>query len=93
MARKRGRFYQSGKRCIIVPDGEEEGFPGRVNEPGDPLFPGETLMSLHHGENNAVEYEPIFEMERTDVARGGPAMVASDAYRNGWDRVFKGQLN
>jgi hypothetical protein len=50
-------------------------------------------MSLHHGENNAVEYEPIFEMERTDVARGGPAMVASDAYRNGWDRVFKGQLN
>lgn len=45
----------------------------------------------HSGPGPVFDVESLYEREApTDVAgsRDGPAMVATDAFRSGWDRIF-----
>ena len=50
---------------------------------GEPLSPGARLCQVTPDETGHVELEPI-----EVPGLGGPAQVASKAYRDGWDRIF-----
>lgn len=51
-----------------------------VAEDGKPLSEGSELVRLTHIENNRYQVEHLYSH--------GPAKVASEEYRNGWDRIF-----
>lgn len=62
------------------------------NDEAAPRCDGIVRLS-HIGPGQVYTVETLYERSRppTDVAaaqHSGPAMVASDDYRNGWDRIF-----
>lgn len=59
-------------------------------EHGKPLPPGRDLVCMKPCEDKEhYEAETVTVTVNTD----GPAQVASEEYRSGWDRIFKKELN
>lgn len=52
---------------------------------GEPLNPGTRLCQVTADETGHVELEAV---DVPELAAGGPPMVASKAYRDGWDKIF-----
>jgi len=60
-----------------------------------PMVPGQGTMGecvtlKQRGVSPVFDIETFAERAPTGSDRGGPAQVATDAYRAGWERVFKG---
>lgn len=94
--KKRGFYYQKNDRdCVVVPEDGGRPFSGRIPTRGEPLLPGQTLVALAHDDDGGVEYEPVVRMEANGNATSlsGPAQVATEAYRQGWGRIFGRESN
>lgn len=72
----------------------------RPVEHGKPLSPNGEIVKLTPRDGappNVCDVETQFKLGDDDGASSGPAKVATDAYRDGWDRIFsaapKGELN
>lgn len=79
-------------RGVLVDEAGVHPADFRKVEDGQPIM-GEVLQVV-----GPVEGTPFYEVERTRVLspagdRHGPAMVNSDAYRDGWDLIWgKGKV-
>lgn len=74
--------------CIRhTPDHEvKHGFVKPVKD-GEPLNDGSSLVSIKYDSRvGDFEVTPIYEPR--SEGKSGPAMVASNEYRSGWDRIF-----
>jgi hypothetical protein len=58
-----------------------------------PVAPGEELGTLKETDDGHVEFTPVEKDQPVEVedqsSRKGPSKVASKAYRDGWERIFK----
>jgi hypothetical protein len=76
-----------------TPDHEISSGWARPMKQGAPLN-GASLVSLQYDPSiGDFEVTPIYEPDRPNAIStapqlSGPAMVASDEYRSGWDRIF-----
>ncbi len=62
----------------------------RLREEGQPLTNHTLILDPKEGSTFNVIGEVTAKGE-TRESPGGPAMVSSNAYRNGWDRLFGGK--
>jgi len=62
----------------------------RPAKQGQPLHGELVRLRPREGERNLYDVESIFQGPRDRAGdRGRPAQVATDEYRDGWDRLFK----
>ncbi len=73
----------------------EAGILRKTNEHGNDEAgaPIDGIMRIRHtGHGDVYDVESIYERAPScptdDVAHEGPAMVSSEAYRDGWSRIF-----
>ena len=68
------------------PDHTIEAGTLQVLKDGDPIDPsGETVRLNHVGPGDLYEVEPLYG---SPSQSNGPAQVNSEAYLQGWDRIF-----
>jgi len=56
---------------------------------GKPLSPDGEVVKLTHIEENEYAVETVYKAD-SEASHGGPALVNTDAYRKGWEAIFKG---
>ncbi|MGD0675613.1 MAG: hypothetical protein ABSC94_09360 [Polyangiaceae bacterium] len=88
-----------GARVLRARPGRLEAGEVRALQPGQPLTPGGQVVQLSpHGQfpnlyDVKVEYEVKGPQSPARTPSGGPAQVATPAYRASWDRTFGRTLN
>lgn len=80
-----------GTRACVRHTKDHQVLPGFVRQvkDGSPIHKGDQLINLNYREaDGCFDVEEVYSAKAPAESAAGPAMVNSENFKSGWDRIF-----